>query len=136
METEDIFTEESKLELHPENVKQRQDTYSSLSDLNGIDIFSDEFQERVEEVRGMQNQSYLQLQSDVFTAQAVSPAETDEITSKLFSGQKDRSLMHEYETNTTGWSVMDVSLVLIAVLAVTALYLFFFQDKKARRKRV
>ena len=32
---------ESELELHPETAKYRQDTYSSLTDLNGIDVYLD-----------------------------------------------------------------------------------------------
>ena len=41
--------EQEELELHPEEVRQRQDTYSSLTDLSQIHLFTSEFNNRMEE---------------------------------------------------------------------------------------
>lgn len=38
--------EQEELELHPEEVRQRQDTYSSLTDLSQIHLFTSEFNNR------------------------------------------------------------------------------------------
>lgn len=134
--TEEML-EEGAIELHPEEAKHRQDTYSSLTDLSGIDVFSDKFQETVSQVQEEKNHKFEEMQNEIFTEEVIREQDADaEIRSFLFMGQKEQTLLHDYEKSTNGWSVMDISLVLIAILAVSALYIFFFNDRKVRRKRI
>lgn len=129
--------EEDDIELHPETTRQRQDTYSSLTDLEGIDIFYDSFQEAISKVKKIENLKYQELMQEMFIGQMVAENNADaKITSQLFVGQEAIVLRHDYEKENVGVSVMDVSLVLISILAVTALYVFFFNDRKVRRKRI
>lgn len=125
------------IELHPEAAKHRQDTYSSLTDLAGIDVFSDKFEETVGKVRKENESRSKEIQEGIFVEKVIREQDMDtEITSYLFLEQKTQVLLHDYEKNEKGWSVMNVSLVLIAVLAVSAIYIFFFNDRKIRRKKI
>lgn len=134
--TEEML-EEGAVELHPEEAKHRQDTYSSLTDLSGIDVFSDKFQKTVSQVQEKINHEFEEMQKEIFMEEIIREQDADaEIKSFLFMEQKDQTLLHDYERNTNRWSVMDISLVFIAILAVSALYIFFFNDRKVRRKKI
>ncbi len=129
--------EDSEVELHPEIAKQRQDTYNSLTDLNGIDVFSTEFENAVRRITEEKNQRKQELNGQVFDAEMLRIKGADtELASKLFEGQEETILRHDYTNNVKGLSVMDIGMVVIAVLAVCGIYLFLFQDKKARKKRL
>lgn len=140
MEEKEFYEEqkdESEIELHPEVAKQRQDTYHSLTDLNGIDVFSTEFEASVKAVMGEQIEKLRKLEGQVFDQEPVSPKSTDEeLTDKLFTGQQETILRHDYTKDQKGVSVMDIGMVLLAMLAVCGIYMFFFQDRKARKKRL
>lgn len=126
---------ESELELHPETAKYRQDTYSSLTDLNGIDVFSEEFQKAVERVLGEENRKKEELENKAFVSEIFTVQGADEeLEAKLFLGEEETVLRHDYEKEKDNWSVTDIGMVLFSMLAVAALYLFFFQDRKARKK--
>lgn len=125
------------IDLNPESVRQRQDTYSSLTDLHGVDVFSDEFKENIDSVKEQRNAEEENLNSSVFIKEInVSDSKDDWLLSQLFYKQEEMILSQNYESTGKGLSVMDVGLVVIAVLAVTALYLVIFSDKKTRRKRI
>jgi len=128
---------EGAIELNPELVRQRQDTYSSLTDLQGINVFSDEFKENIDSVKEQRNAEEKNLNSSVFIKEInVSDSKDDWLLSQLFYKQEEMILSQNYESTGKELSVMDVGLVVIAVLAVTALYLVIFSNKKTRRKRI
>ena len=58
--------EQEELELHPEEVRQRQDTYSSLTDLSQIHLFTSEFKNRMEEKERREEDQYIELSEEVF----------------------------------------------------------------------
>lgn len=126
--------EENEIELHPEEVKQRQDAYSSLTDLNGIDVFSTEFQNTVKKVIQGKSQKEKEKKEEIFVNKIMVQQDYDiQLSTQLFLNEEELVLSHNYSENNAGWSLMDISLVLIAVLAVSALYLFFFQDRKVKK---
>ena len=53
--------EQEELELHPEEVRQRQDTYSSLTDLSQIHLFTSEFNNRMEEKERREEDQYIEI---------------------------------------------------------------------------
>lgn len=126
--------EENEIELHPEEVKQRQDAYSSLTDLNGIDVFSTEFQNTVKKVIQGKDQKEKEKKEEIFVNKIMVQQDYDiQLSTQLFLNEEELVLSHNYSENNAEWSLMDISLVLIAVLAVSALYLFFFQDRKVKK---
>ena len=126
--------QEEEITLHPEDTKQRQDTYSSLTALNGVDVFSTEFQGCVKQILDVKNKRQDEIKEEVFAVQVISQQDFEmQATTQLFSGQKDMVLAHDYSASVGKWSLLNTGMVLIAVMAVSALYLFFFQDRKVRR---
>ena len=126
--------EEKDIELHPEEAKQRQDVDSSLTDLNRINVFSAEFQNTVKQVTEKKKQLEKDKREEIFVEEIVRQGNSDmQITSLLFMDRGETVLSHNYFENNTKWSLMDVSFILIAVMVVSALYLFFFQDRKAKK---
>ncbi len=127
---------DSALDLNPELVKQRQDTYSSLTDLHGIDIFSDEFAERLQEIEANFEKQEQQLKNVVFIEEAGNTNDVDGwLYSQLFVEKEELVLKQEYVNKEDSLSLIDIGIMAIVVFAVAALYLFIFNDKKARRKR-
>lgn len=136
MESTVQLSAENAIELHPELVKQRQNTYSSLTDLHNIPLFTDEFRVRMETDRQMRKKEEALLRNSTFNQNFIMVQDSDEwLVSQLFAGQQERVLEQEYIQNDTSLSFMDISILLIAVLAVSALYLFVFKDKKVRRTK-
>lgn len=132
---EEVYNENSDIELHPENVRQRQDTYSSLTDLEGINIFYDDFQETISKVKKIENKKLEEINQAVFVDEIIVENGSDvQITSNLFRKQEEMVLKHDYQEGNNKSLALDISLALIAVLAVAALYIFFFNERKIRRK--
>ncbi len=123
------------IKLHPELVKQRQDVYNSLTDLYGVDVFSTEFRNIVESVVNERKQREERIGGQVFAEDMLRQQAADtQITEQLFLGQKQNILSPDYTSASDSWSLVQTGVVLIAVLAVSALYIFIFQDRKVRRK--
>lgn len=121
--------------LHPEAVKQRQDVYNSLTDLYGVDVFSTEFQDIVERVSGQRKQREEQIGRQVFAEDMLRQRDAEtQVLGQLFLDQKQNILTPDYAGGSDVWPFMHAGVVLIAVLAVSALYIFIFQDRKVRRK--
>ena len=128
---------ESALELNPELAKQRQNTYSSLTDLHGIDIFSDEFGKQVEEIEANYKKQEQQLKHVFFVHENQNSNVVDVwLRSQLFGEKEELILTQEYVNKEASLSLIDIGIITIVVLAVAALYLFIFNDKKARRKKI
>ena len=127
--------EVGNIELNPDTAKSRLDTYSSLTELSGVNIFSDEFR-NVKYLREKINENTdLNLKQFIFMKDLIGVNENS-YSSLLFLGTEKSTIMKNYETNKEGFSFLYISVVLIAVLAMTTLYMFFFYDQKKRRKRI
>ena len=128
---------ESALELNPELAKNRQDTYSSLTDLHGIPIFSDEFDERMEEIEANYEKQEQHLKNVVFIEKNENINEAEEWSrAQLFCEKEELILTQTYSNREYKISLFDIGMIAIVVFAIAALYLFIFNDKKARRKKI
>ncbi len=87
--------EQEELELHPEEVRQRQDTYSSLTDLSQIHLFTSEFNNRMEEKERREEDQYIELSEEVFM-HAVRGKGSEELKLQLFTGEQGQKLLHDY----------------------------------------
>ena len=127
--------EVGNIELNPDTAKDRLDTYSSLTELSGVNIFSDEFRNAKYLREKINENTDLNLKQFIFMKDLIAVNENS-YSSLLFSGTEKSTIMKNYETNKEGFSFLYISVVLIAVLAMTTLYMFFFYDQKKRRKRI
>ena len=134
-QTEEIYIANSDLELHPETIKQRQDTYSSLTDLAGIEIFYDSFREKVTRIQQRQDETSEKITQKVFVEEMLPEGDSDiQIILNLFTGQEEVVLSPDYQTGNKSALVMETAMVLIAISAVLVLYIFFFKNWKKRGK--
>ena len=121
--------EQEELELHPEEVRQRQDTYSSLTDLSQIHLFTSEFKNRMEEKERREEDHYIELSEEVFM-QAVRGKGSEELKLQLFTGEQDQKLLHDYGEISQGSYTFEVLLMSGAILLIVILYAFFFKRGK------
>lgn len=136
-ETEEVYIANSDLELHPETVKQRQDTYSSLTDLAGIEIFYDSFREKAARIQQEQDERSEKRAQKVFVEEMLPKGDSDiQMISNLFTEQEEVVLSPDYQTgNKSAW-VIETAMVLIAVSAMLIIYIFFFKNWKKRGKGI
>lgn len=125
----------AKIELKPESARQRQDTFSSLTDLHGIPVFSDDFKIKVNAVKENCNLEEMTLYSLIFVdGFNKKEGKDDLIISQLFSENETLILKQDYQHYGEKVSIVEVGLVTIAVIGVMALYVFVFRNKRVRRK--
>ena len=127
---------QSDIELHPEIAKQRQDTYSSLTDLSGIAVFSDEFKMLSEKVKQSQEMKDKELQDKVFFSEILNTAGKDvDLLTKVFMEKQEKPLMQDYSIENALISFIEIGLIFIYVLLMTAVYLFLFQKKTPEKRK-
>ena len=102
--------EQEELELHPEEVRQRQDTYSSLTDLSQIHLFTSEFNNRMEEKERREEDQYIELSEEVFM-HAVRGKGSEELKLQLFTGEQGQKLLHDYGEMSRGSYTFEVLLM-------------------------
>lgn len=136
MENMEQIETDGALQLNPEIAKQRQDTYSSLTDLHGIDIFSDSFNDRAAEVEAERQTAEMQLKNYIFVEETEDIDTDSWLLSQLFIEKEGLVLTQDYTGSKERLSIIDIGITAVVVLAVAALYLFVFNDKKARRKKI
>lgn len=124
-------TSQEEIELHPEQARLRQDTYSSLTDISGIDLFSDELKALIQSLKEEELQSGQILREKVFVnGVTLEISAFDGLAGKLFAYDEERVLLQDYRRGEEAFSIWDLGLILAAVLAVAALYLCVFGRKK------
>lgn len=127
--------EVGNIELNPDTAKARLDTYTSLTELSGVNIFSDEFRNAKYLKETIDKNTDLYLNQFIFIKDVIGVNENS-YSSLLFLGTEKSAITKNYKTVKEVSSFLYFSVVLIAVLAMTTLYMFFFYDQKKRRKRI
>lgn len=121
------------LELHPEEVKGKTDTYTSLTELYGVNIFTKEFEKIKEETNRGKEENRQEIEKQLFLDwNAENGIEEDELTSLLFGQQFEEILMESYEKDVQRINFGEAAMVGVSIAAVIAVYLLFSIDKKKR----
>lgn len=135
MGDKELHDPQGAIELNPKAVKGRQDTYSSLTDLHGISVFTDEFHNQMEAAERQREMEEEELQQSFFVNEVNILQDKDEqLLSQMFTGQQETVLKPDYTKNANKISGIEIAMVFIAVFAVTAMYLFLFGDKKLAKR--
>lgn len=124
-------SEDTKLELDTDSVRGRTETRSSLTDINQIFVFSDEFQNRKEEVDQAYQAEQETLNAKVFDQQ-ISYDDKNDIAGNLFLSNTEELIVRNEQEASYSKSVYQV-LVLPGILLVFILgtvYLFGRKGKK------
>lgn len=60
------MTDNSKIEIDPSVLQNRSQTYQSLTDVNGADVFTDDYEEKVKDYQQKEQRSYEDTKEQVF----------------------------------------------------------------------
>lgn len=118
--------DETELELHPENIRTRQDTYSSLTDLYQIDLFTEEFQAVENQVALREHAKTNKLENNIFIKKvAVEEDAYEQLASQLFGGTGVTQLLPSYTEESQQISWINIGMLLLSVFLVIGIYTVF-----------
>ena len=121
------------LELHPEEVKGKTDTYTSLTDLYGVDIFTQDFQNKIRKEELEITKYRIRIEKQLF--QDIDEESTEEmnpIVEKMFKGTQEEILMQSYDVESGRINWLESTGVILSVILVMMIYLVFFRKKERK----
>lgn len=126
-------TPAQELELHPEEVREKTDTYVSLTELYGVDIFTKEFGERKTELILTADKEEIEIEKQLFVLwNGEVGIREDELSEHLFKTQNTEAYLPSYKTTYKAWGITEVIMIGVPVAIVLAIYILFSVDKKRR----
>ena len=123
--------EDTNLELDTDSVRGRMETRSSLTDMNQIYVFSDEFQDRKEEVDQAYRAKQEILSAKVFDQQ-ISYDDKNDIAGNLFLSNTEELIVRNEQETPDSKSVYQVMILpgILLVFILGTVYLFGRKGKK------
>ncbi|OYP32186.1 hypothetical protein C8E03_106214 [Lachnotalea glycerini] len=118
--------------IDPAVLNERTTTYSSLTDINGTNVFSNAFQEKVREYNEQENQNYVVIQEKVFVKQLNSSSDVYEIVkNEMFSNSEIKVLKGASTSEAKG---IGFAIPIIGIAIVILILIMFRYIEKRRRK--
>jgi hypothetical protein len=121
----------SDVNVDPSVLHERSDTYSSLTDIYGVEVFTDEFRKKVEDYQQEQQDTYNNIKEEIFIK---SPdADTDpysQVTANLF--MDDNWIVKEAPPEEK--SDVIAALPIVAMVCIMT-YILLLQYVEKRRKK-
>ncbi len=123
--------EDTNLELDTDSVRGRMEIRSSLTDINQIYVFSDEFQDRKEEVEQAYQAEQEILSAKVFDQQ-ISYDDKNDIAGNLFLSNTEELIVRNEQETPDSKSVYQVMILtgILLVFILGTMYLFGRKGKK------
>ena len=123
--------EDTNLELDTDSVRGRMEIRSSLTDINQIYVFSDEFQDRKEEVDQAYRAEQEILSAKVFDQQ-ISYDDKNDIAGNLFLSNTEELIVRNEQETPDSKSVYQVMILpgILLVFILGTVYLFGRKGKK------
>ncbi|WP_195268311.1 hypothetical protein [Eubacterium sp. 1001713B170207_170306_E7] len=121
----------SELEFNTEILKQKNESYSSLTDLNGVALFTDDYETLIEIKQQENGRKNSEIQQKLFVTEIRQEGADDDVVNTLFLNTSQEVV----KVNTTP-ADQDLSLVFPAIGIVFCVFLLFMVQyyKKRRRK--
>ncbi len=124
----------SNITLDPSILQEKNETYSSLTDTNGVDLFTDKYEKWVETVKTEEENQNRQIEKVIFnTGSETEQSEYERVQNRLFLNtqpQVKKEIVGKGK-NQTGMAVATVGIILIVFFLV----LFSFSEKRRKRRR-
>ncbi|MGN1314269.1 MAG: hypothetical protein ACI4VG_04545 [Lachnospiraceae bacterium] len=128
---------QTQIPLQPQAARQRQEVYGSLTDLHQIDLFTDEFRVILQEGKENKQQEEGKRRQLIFGENELqTEGRDDRLIRQLFLKSESRIPSQSYEQTKNRLTFQETAFVLFALMAVSALYLFFFTHKQKEKKAV
>lgn len=120
-----------ELILNTEELGSKNESYSSLTDINGIALFSDDMKDIIEEKEHLLTNKKLYLQSVIFTGLEID-SETSELSNEsLFSKVPEMNRLNQVTQEKN-----DYTIVIIIITIIAAYLVFVATNKYYKRKEI
>ncbi len=121
------------IKIDPSVLDERNETYSSLTDVNGAEVFTDTYEKKVKEYEQKEKQAYQAVQKDVFV-QEIYP-ESDVYTNIKASMFRDTTIQMEKESTSHSQSQSGLEIPITIVISLTAILFILRYMKRRKEKR-
>lgn len=127
-----MIEQNSEITIDTDVLKDRTQTYSSLTDKNGVPVFTKDYQEKLATYQERVNQPYQWIQQEIFLKTAsTSEDQYEQVKSILFTGS-ERTVVKEERVKTASTSM--ISIVVVTVFLVIVLLALLQYISRKRRK--
>lgn len=120
------------INIDPSVLNERTDTYSSLTDINGADVFTDIYEEKVERFKNKEDAAYNAVKKKVFAEQAGDTDDVyEQVQASLFTGDTAQVVK---ETSAEEGAGMSAAVPATGIVCVAAMLLLIRYVEKRRRR--
>lgn len=124
----------SNIEFDTSVLQEKNETYSSLTDTYGIDLFTDQYEEKIQEVQLKEYDAYQEIEKKLFETDLENEKdEYEKIQDQLFlyTGSEVKKEEIKRTDNTLG-----VNIAITGIMVILFFFVFFLIfDKKRKRRR-
>lgn len=123
------------INIDPSVLDERSDTYSSLTDVNGAEVFTDTYEKKVQDYEKKEQHFYQERQKAVFV-QEISP-EADIYTDIKASMFQNATIQTEKEStsHSQSQSGLEISITVVVSLMAILFILRYMKRRKEKRKQ-
>lgn len=126
------MTDNSKIEINPSVLQNRSQTYQSLTDVNGADVFTDDYEERVKDCQQKEQRCYEDTKEQVFIKKMDENAGKEEaVKEQLFLTTGSQQLQQQAEVTAS----LDVYWIPACGILLAVGILLLLQYRKRRQGR-
>ena len=121
------------IEFDTSVLQEKNETYSSLTDTYGIDLFTDQYEEKIEKVHLKEYDAYQKIEKKLFETDLESGKdEYERIQDQLFlyTGSEVKKEEIEKEDNALG-----VNIAITGIMLILFFFIFFLIFDKRRKRR-
>lgn len=120
----------SDININPDVLENQIDNYSSLSDLNHIPVFTNDYGETIAKKNNKQKEQEKRLQTEIFQKEMILNQTTDDITGQLFLEEKQQVIKQDVQTDGTGQRYIGIGMGVVILL-----FLMFMGSYIRRRQQ-
>lgn len=122
----------SDININPDVLENQIDNYSSLSDLNHIPVFTNDYGETIAKKNNKQKEQEKRIQTEIFQKEMILNQTTDDITGQLFLEKKQQVIKQDVQTDGTGQRYIGIGMVFVILLFL----MFMGSYIRKRQKRM
>lgn len=125
---------QNDINFDPTVLEDRSTTYSSLTDINGANVFSTEFQNKVKDYKEQTNQAYQTLHKGLFIKQMnVNSNIYEEVKNEMFHSREIKIIKNTNKNDSNG---LGLAIPILGITFVMVILIMIRYVEKRRRKWV
>lgn len=126
------MSQNSDIEINPSVLEERSETYTSLTDVNGADVFTDRYGEKVAEYQQQKQESYDSAAEAVFKEMMrLEPDEEEAVRGQLFMETSGQVMQNSPSSSKAGDTVLLPFIGILMVIS-TVLLLHYLKNRRGK----